>query len=92
MWNALKAHFAKHALFWVIATGLGGQAFFTALYDNFYPIPPANMADLGWWQVASLLAKSLSFALGIVVGYLIKSPNGEKPEGTTPPFPSPAKP
>lgn len=84
MWETLKNHFAKHALFWVIALGMGGQAFFTALYDNFYPIPRANMAELGWWQVGALLGKSLSFALGIVVGYLIKTPGNEQKESAAP--------
>lgn len=100
MWNSIQAHAAKHALFYVIAMGLGLQAFGTAFYDNFYNIPPTNMADLGWWQIVALLLKSASFAVGIVVGYLIRSPSqgtaaSETKTGATgAPFetPSPNKP
>jgi hypothetical protein len=75
MGAALQRHFARHALFYVIALGLGAQAFGTSFYDNFWPVEREDMAKLGWWQVAALVVKSLSFAVGIVVGYLIKSPS-----------------
>lgn len=104
MFEALKRHAARHALFYVIAMGLGLQAFGTAFYDNFYSIPPGNMTELGWWQVVALILKTASVSIGIVVGYLIRSPSQDKADaavgtsGTTPPFESattattPAKP
>ncbi len=76
----IKRHAAKHALFYVIALGFGLQAFGTGFYDNFWPIEPADMAKLGWWQIVAALLKSLSFAVGIVVGYLLKGPQAE-PKG-----------
>jgi hypothetical protein len=74
MKEALKAHAAKHALVYAIAIGLGLQAFGTGFYDNFWPIEPEDMALLGWWQVVAAFLKSISFSIGIVVGYLIKTP------------------
>jgi hypothetical protein len=76
MWSAIQAHSAKHALFYAIAIGLGAQAFFTGLYDNFWSLEPADASSLGWWQILALLCKSLSAPIGIVVGYMIKAPNG----------------
>ncbi len=81
---------ARHAIFYVIALGFGLQAFGTGFYDNFWPIEPADMAKLGWWQVLAAVLKSLSFAVGIVVGYLIKGPthpDDTTPGNTTPPIP-----
>jgi len=80
MFTTLRDHAAKHALFYAIAIGLGFQSFGTAFYDNFYNVPPANMAELGWWQVAALVMKSMSFAVGCMVGYLIKSPEVKNEE------------
>jgi len=80
MWQALRHHAGKHALFYLIAGGFGLQAFGTGFYDNFWPIEPADMAKLGWWQVLAAVLKSLSFAVGIVVGYLLKGP---EPKGDT---------
>jgi hypothetical protein len=77
MWVSLQVHAAKHALFYAIAIGMGAQAFFTALYDNFWGLEPYDVVELGWWQVGALLCKSLSAPIAIVVGYLIKAPNGE---------------
>lgn len=82
MWTAIKGHAGKHALFYVIALGFGLQAFGTGFYDNFWPIEPADMAKLGWWQVLAAVLKSCSFAVGIVVGYLLKGPQAE-PKGDT---------
>ncbi len=84
MWGTLCQHASRHALFYVIAMGLGLQAFGTAFYDNFYVIAPPSMEELGWWQVVALVLKSTSFAVGIVVGYLIKSPNETKNENSVP--------
>ena len=72
--KAMKEHAAKHALVYAVAMGMGLQGFFTGFYDNFWPIEPENMAKLGWWQVVAAVFKSLSFAMGIVVGYLINRP------------------
>lgn len=77
MFKALQQHAEKHAMFYLITIGFGLQAFGTSFYDNFYNIPPPNMADLGWWQVLALVLKSMSFAVGIMVGYLIKPPPKE---------------
>lgn len=74
MFESLKRHASRHALVYAIAVGLGLQAFGTGFYDNFWPIEPADMAKLGWWQVLAALLKSMSFSIGIVVGYLIKGP------------------
>lgn len=74
MIEALKAHAARHALAYVVVVGFGLQAFGTAFYDNFWTLEPPQMRALGWWQVVALILKSLSFAVGIMVGYLIKSP------------------
>jgi len=74
MFKAIQDHAAKHALVYAIAIGMGLQGFFTGFYDNFWPIEPGEMVRLGWWQVMALWFKSLSFAMGIVVGYLIKPP------------------
>lgn len=74
MFSAIKAHIARHALVYIIAFGLGLQAFGTGFYDNFWPIEREDMAKLGWWQIAAAFLKSCSFAIGIVVGYLIKGP------------------
>lgn len=82
MFSAIKTHAGKHALFYVIALGFGLQAFGTGFYDNFWPIEPADMAKLGWWQILAAVLKSLSFAVGIVVGYLLKGPQAE-PKGDT---------
>ena len=85
----IAQHAKRHALVYVIATGMGLQAFGTGFYDNFWPIEPADMAKLGWWQVAAALLKSCSFAIGIVVGYLLRGPSTDKiddtPKPTTPP-------
>lgn len=62
---------------YAIAVGLGLQAFGTGFYDNFWPIEPEDMAKLGWWQVLAAVLKSMSFSIGIVVGYLIKGPQQE---------------
>lgn len=84
MLEALKRHAGKHALFYVIALGFGLQAFGTGFYDNFWPIEPADMAKLGWWQILAAVLKSLSFAVGIVVGYLLKGPQATtEPKGDT---------
>jgi hypothetical protein len=83
MFETLKRHAGKHALFYVIALGLGMQAFGTGFYDNFWPLEPEDMAKLGWWQVVAAVLKSMSFAIGIVVGYLIKSPQPEPSKGDT---------
>lgn len=77
MWKALQDHAGKHALVYAIALGLGLQALFTGFYDNFWPIEKEDMARLGWWQIVAAVGKSLSFSIGIVVGYLIKSPQPE---------------
>ncbi len=74
MWSELKSHAAKHALVYAVAMGMGLQGFFTGFYDNFWPIEPDMMAKLGWWQQLAAFFKSLSFAMGIVVGYLINRP------------------
>lgn len=71
----LAVHFQRHALFYAIACGMGLQGFFTGFYDNFWPIEPADMVKLGWWQITAALFKSFSFAIGIVVGYLVKGPS-----------------
>ncbi len=77
MLEAFKRHAGKHALFYVIALGFGLQAFGTGFYDNFWPLEPEDMAKLGWWQILAAFLKSLSFAVGIVVGYLLKGPQAE---------------
>lgn len=87
MTRMLSSHFQRHALFYAIACGMGLQGFFTGFYDNFWPIEPADMAKLGWWQIFAAFGKSISFAVGIVVGYLIKGPN--TPESTPTPKPQP---
>ncbi len=74
MWKSLQQHAAKHSMFYAIGIFLGLQGFFTGYYDNFWPIEREDMAKLGWWQVIAALFKSLSFALGIVAGYMIKQP------------------
>lgn len=81
---ALHRHVARHALAYIVAAAMGLQAFFTGFYDNFWPIEPADMAKLGWWQILAAFGKSISFALGIVVGYLIKSPAAEEKKPDTP--------
>lgn len=79
----LGAHAGKHAMFYAIAVGFGLQAFGTGFYDNFWPIEPPEMAKLGWWQVLAALLKSMSFAIGIMVGYALKDRNNEtKPDAT----------
>lgn len=95
MLKTLQLHAARHALMYAIALGLGLQALCTGFYDNFWPIEPADMARLGWWQILAAGLKSVSFSIGIVVGYLIKSPaNGaETKSETSPPFaPPPSSP
>lgn len=85
MLETLKRHAARHALVYFIALGMGLQAFGTGFYDNFWPIEPADMEKLGWWQVAAAFLKSCSFAIGIVVGYLLKGPTADrKDEPKTP--------
>lgn len=69
---SIKEMIRRHALVTLIALGMGLQAFGTGFYDNFWPVEPEDMARLGWWQVTALVLKSMSFAIGIVVGYLIK--------------------
>jgi hypothetical protein len=69
--------------FLVIVCGLGLQAFGTGFYDNFWPIEKADMAHLGWWQVAACLLKSCSFAIGIMVGYMLNPRNNGKDDKTT---------
>lgn len=88
MWSFLKSHASRHGLFYAVAIGLGLQAFGTGFYDNFWPIEPADMAKLGWWQVVAAVLKSCSFAVGIVVGYLIKGPT-QTTEETKSPSPTP---
>lgn len=70
--TAIRRNMARHAGLYVICSLLGLQAFFTGFYDNFWPIEPEQMAKLGSWQVLAALFKSLSFALGIAVGYILK--------------------
>lgn len=75
---------SKQAMFYVIAIGFGMQAFGTGFYDNFWPLDPPEMAKLGWWQVLAAVLKSMSFAIGIMVGYALKDRNNEtKPDATT---------
>lgn len=85
MWKVIQAHAAGHALVYVIAIGLGLQALFTGFYDNFWPIEPADMSKLGWWQITAAVGKSFSFSIGIVVGYLIKAPTKEDASSKPPP-------
>lgn len=86
MRRALYLHVARHAMLYVIAVGMGLQAFFTGFYDNFWPLEPADMAKLGWWQIVAAFGKSISFSLGIVVGYLLKRPDAaEQPPPAAPP-------
>jgi hypothetical protein len=92
MWSILKRHAARHALVYVIAVGLGLQAFGTGFYDNFWPIEPEDMAKLGWWQVCAAVLKSMSFSIGIVVGYLIKGPQGDRGAQNLSATPPPAHP
>ena len=70
--EALRRHMATHAGLYGITILLGLQAFCTGFYDNFWIIEPPEMQKLGWWQVAAAVGKSLSFALGIAVGYVLK--------------------
>ncbi len=92
MLEALQRHFSRHAGAYTIASLLGLQGFCTAYYDNFWPIEPDQMQKLGWWQVAAAFVKSLSFGLGVLVGYLIKPPNTEATKTeTNPPFQSASK-
>lgn len=70
--TAMRVHFAKHAGMYVVTFLLGFQALCTGFYDNFWIIEPAGMEKLGWWQVLAAFGKSLSFALGIAVGYILK--------------------
>ncbi len=70
--EAIGRHMTKHSQLYVITGALGAQAFFTGFYDNFWIIEPVDMAKLGWWQVAAAFMKSLSFAIGIAVGYILK--------------------
>ncbi len=68
----MRRHMAAHATFYAITALLFAQAFFTAFYDNFWPVEPDQMEQLGWWQKLALWQKSLSTAVGIAVGYIIK--------------------
>lgn len=82
--SAIGAQASKQAMFYVIAVGFGLQAFGTGFYDNFWPLDPPQMKTLGWWQVVAALLKSMSFAIGIMVGYALKDRNNEpKPDATT---------
>ena len=94
MWAAaIQRHAARHALTYLIAMLLGLAASLGAIYDNFWAVEPADMAALGWWQVAALVAKCIAPFATTVVAYLIKSPIGENGNGhaapTEPPKPSP---
>lgn len=80
----------KHAMFFAIVIGFGLQAFGTGFYDNFWPIEPPEMAKLGWWQVLAALLKSMSFAIGIMVGYALRGPQAASDAKPTPPAPSPS--
>lgn len=75
--TSIAAHAGKQAMFYAIVVGFGLQAFGTGFYDNFWPIEPANMKALGWWQVLAALLKSMSFAIGIMVGYCLKDRNND---------------
>lgn len=70
--RVIRHHFARHAMLYVIVIGLGAQGFCTAFYDNFWTVEPADMAKIGWWQVAALFLKSLAPALGVAIGYILK--------------------
>lgn len=84
----MRSHFARHSLSYTIAALLGFTAGFVAVYDNFWPLEPADMAKLGWWQILAVLAKCTAAASTAIVGYLIKSPIQSEP----PPAPKPEDP
>jgi hypothetical protein len=90
----MKEHLQRHALSYTIAALLGFTAGFVAVYDNFWPLEPSDMARLGWWQVVAIAAKCVAAASTAIVGYLIKSPVQKPLPGetttttrTTPPIP-----
>lgn len=87
MLKALQVHASKHALVYLIAVGLGLASFGTNFYDNFWPLEPENMAKLGWWQVLGAILKSMSGAISIVVGYLLRGPAQTNPEKRNNPEP-----
>lgn len=76
--EAMRRHMATHATFYAIASLFFLQQLFTSIYDNFWPLEPEQMAQLGWWQKAAVLFKSISPAIGVALGYIIK-PHGAQP-------------
>lgn len=75
----LVEHFRAHTLTYLLAALFFLSANLTAIADAFATLNKPDMAALGWWQVAALVAKALNAGCVAVIALLTKSPLPSKP-------------